>query len=1083
MRSRQNKVMVMIRLASIAIWISLLALKPLWAQTLTGSVRGRVVDLDFESPVAGADVQLLEINRRVQTDADGFYLIAEVAPGSYTLVITRDGYERLILPGVAVIGGGLAEADAMLRGEFSELEEVVVRDVAGSSDAGTEAGILSLRAESLSLQDSVSRELMGRAGASDAASAVKLVVGTTIVDGKYASVRGLSDRYVGTSVNGFRVPSSDPKKRAVQLDIFPAGTIENISVSKTFTPDLPGDYSGGGVAIRLSSIPAEPFFKLGFSRSFNRTYHGSDQFVTYNGGGVDAWARQRGERDLLEEAETMEEDGLSSAGLTSEHETPVDATHPHDPDYRAYDRITRSFQPAMGTTRTRIPEDYSVNLSMGGRQPMLGDAALGAILALDYKRAHTIIKSEDATYERPSIADPQVTNVYNWAREEGSAEVKYGMLGSFGIENGEDQSISLTLMRARSGTDRASLRIEEHDPADPAYWEQRQAIQYAERSLDSFQLQGRHNADDLIKPGLGLRLDWFGGYNMARQYEPDVRYFENVVIPVPAAGYYIYQQQAPGSSGAASDKSTRIWRDTKEDNAQYGMNVTVPFDREFEPQDESATESGLIKFGWLTDLTRRVYEQKSFYYNFATQLPPTFTGPVRSDFPPGRAGTQQYLDALNLWRASPAGIAYSNLVAATSRDSNIFSYTNTSPDVLWTDVFTNPDRIGSGDYQNSMRWYITPKVYDVSYTADQELPGGYMMFDLPLTRRINFMLGGRFENTAMSANPQSDMQTIDPARAFQVAVQNEAPQPDGTTNYYYTIAGVPQEDAVVDLQESHFLRAAGLTYKFTDEMKLRYNYGQTIARPTFLELAPVITFDYIDNVAYVGNNELEISEVENHDIRWEWFPAAGRVLSASFFTKDIEQPIDKESFSYLSQDYIIAVNYPEGQVRGYELEWKTDLGSLPHFPGRFSMGANYTRILAKVEVPENIRTELERHTIGQEKRDMEGQPAYIANLNLSWENDSGTTFSWFFNRAGDLLKTGAAIGEEGATPNVYKLARESVDVSLSQKVGSAFTLTFRIKNITDQMHEEVYRIPDDTDITRRTYKEGVQYSFSFGGSF
>lgn len=1074
---------VMLRLSSIVLWLMLLSMKTGWAQSISGSVRGRVIDIDFESPVAGADVQLLEINRRVQTDPDGFYLIADVPPGSYTLVIIRDGYERLVLPGIAVIAGGLAEADAMLRGEFSELEEVTVRDVAGSSDTSTEAGVLSLRAESLAMQDSVSRELMSRAGASDAASAVKLVVGTTIVDGKYASVRGLSDRYVGTSVNGFRVPSSDPKKRAVQLDIFPAGTIDSISVSKTFTPDLPGDYSGGGVAIRLSSIPPEPFLKLGFSRSFNRTYHGSDEFVTYNGGGVDAWARQRGERDLFEEAETMEEDGLSSAGLESEHDFPADADHPHDPDYKAYDRITRSFQPAMGITRTRMPEDFSLNLSMGGRQPLLGDAALGAVAAIDYKRSHSMVQSVDSTYERPSIADPQVTNIYTWAREEGTAEVKYGMLGSVGIENGEDQSISLTLMRARSGTDRASIRIEEHDPADPAYWEQRQAIQYAERSLDSFQLQGRHNADDLIKPGLGLRLDWFGGYNMARQYEPDVRYFENVVIPSPSSGSYLYQQQAPGSSGAASDKSTRIWRDTKEDNAQYGMNVTVPFDRVFDPADESANESGLIKFGWVTDLTRRVYEQKSFYYNFATQLPPTFTGPVRSDFPPGRAGTTQYLNALNAWRASPAGIAYSNQVTDANADSSLFAYTNASPDVLWTDVFTNPDRIGSGDYQNSMRWYIVPKTYDVSYIADQELPGGYLMFDLPLTRRINFTLGGRFENTAMSANPESDMQAIDPARAFQVAVQNASPQPDGTTNYFYTIAGVPREQAVVDLQESHFLRAAGLSFTFSDEMKLRYNYGQTIARPTFLELAPVITFDYIDNVAYVGNNDLQISEVENHDVRWEWFPGAGQVLSASVFTKDIDQPIDKESFSYLSQDYIIAVNYPKGRVKGYELELKTDLGSLPHFPGKFSLGANYTKIFASVEVPENVQTELERHTLGQQERDMEGQPAYLANVNLSWENERGTTISWFFNRAGDLLKTGAAIGEEGATPNVYKLARESVDVSLSQKVGSVFTLTFRIKNITDQMHEEVYRIPDDTDITRRTYKEGVQYSFSFGGSF
>ena len=42
----------------------------------------------------------------------------------------------------------------------------------------------------------------------------KLVVGASITAGKYATVRGLSDRYTGTTLNGVRVPSADPRRRA-----------------------------------------------------------------------------------------------------------------------------------------------------------------------------------------------------------------------------------------------------------------------------------------------------------------------------------------------------------------------------------------------------------------------------------------------------------------------------------------------------------------------------------------------------------------------------------------------------------------------------------------------------------------------------------------------------------------------------------------------------------------------------------------------------------------------------------------------------------------------------------------------------
>src|SRR6185369_18035858 len=85
--------------------------------------------------------------------------------------------------------------------------------------------------------------------------ALKFVVGASVVGGKYAVVRGLLDRYTGTTLNGVKVPSADPRRRAVQVDLFPTATIESVTVTKTFTPDLQGDFTGGGIDMKTCAIP------------------------------------------------------------------------------------------------------------------------------------------------------------------------------------------------------------------------------------------------------------------------------------------------------------------------------------------------------------------------------------------------------------------------------------------------------------------------------------------------------------------------------------------------------------------------------------------------------------------------------------------------------------------------------------------------------------------------------------------------------------------------------------------------------------------------------------------------------------
>jgi outer membrane receptor protein involved in Fe transport len=142
-----------------------------------------------------------------------------------------------------------------------------------------------------------------------------------------------------------------------------------------------------------------------------------------------------------------------------------------------------------------------------------------------------------------------------------------------------------------------------------------------------------------------------------------------------------------------------------------------------------------------------------------------------------------------------------------------------------------------------------------------------------------------------------------------------------------------------------------------------------------------------------------------------------------------------------------------------------------------------------VDVPETVEENLDRYgvgdiTLGQSERDMEGQPVFLWNINVMYDIEPwGTSAGLFYTVRGDMLRSGAAIGEKGATPNIYSKELASVNLSLSQEFAKRWKFTFQVKNVTDPWVEEVYRAPDGTAVQRRKYREGVTYSFGLGATW
>jgi outer membrane receptor protein involved in Fe transport len=117
-------------------------------------------------------------------------------------------------------------------------------------------------------------------------------------------------------------------------------------------------------------------------------------------------------------------------------------------------------------------------------------------------------------------------------------------------------------------------------------------------------------------------------------------------------------------------------------------------------------------------------------------------------------------------------------------------------------------------------------------------------------------------------------------------------------------------------------------------------------------------------------------------------------------------------------------------------------------------------------------------------RDMEGQPGFLFNFNLEYDIEKwGTSLNYFYNIRGDMLKTGAAYGDGFAVPDVYTKKLATSNISISKKLTDAVKLTLSAQNLLDTVVREVYRLPDGTEYSRRSYQEGVRYSVSIGGSW
>ena len=263
--------------------ISLAVSAALFAQE-TGTVSGTVFDATTGQPVRQAQISIEgQPDKKAAGDSDGRYKL-DLPAGKYTIRFSAPEYTDTIVDAVDVTGGNVVEASTVMTNK-SAVTSVDVVETIGAVAANAGAALVERKLAS-SVSDSISSEEIRNTVASDAAGALEKVTGVSVVDGGYVYVRGLGERYSATMLNNSILPTTEPEKRVVPLDLFPASLIDSIKILKTYSADLPGEFSGGLVQLQTIEFPTQKTLTASVSYGFN-TVTTFNRFGSFAGGGRD----------------------------------------------------------------------------------------------------------------------------------------------------------------------------------------------------------------------------------------------------------------------------------------------------------------------------------------------------------------------------------------------------------------------------------------------------------------------------------------------------------------------------------------------------------------------------------------------------------------------------------------------------------------------------------------------------------------------------------------------------------------------------------------------------------------------------
>jgi len=245
----------------------------------SASISGKVLDEVTKEPLIGANVYIEGSDIGTATDTDGYFFLSNIERGQYQVVISYISYETINQ--TINVTDEVKDIKFFLKVSALKTSEV---NVVGVVKKSNEVKKILDQKESQDILNTFTSEELRKSGDSNASEALKRVTGVSIVEGNNdVVIRGLGDRYSQARINSLTMPSTDPDKRNLPLNLFPAKIIEKIDVYKSYHPKLPGNFAGGSVDVVTKSYPDEFTIKFSVGNSTNSKLNIDNIYLSNNG--------------------------------------------------------------------------------------------------------------------------------------------------------------------------------------------------------------------------------------------------------------------------------------------------------------------------------------------------------------------------------------------------------------------------------------------------------------------------------------------------------------------------------------------------------------------------------------------------------------------------------------------------------------------------------------------------------------------------------------------------------------------------------------------------------------------------------
>lgn len=458
-------------LGKVFFFILLLVLSTMTA--MAGNIKGTVLDKQTKEPLTGATIQITGTAQGVVADIDGNYTL-NVNDGTYTITVRYIGYKDILLNSIKVKAETLLnfemESDAQALGEVSV---VAKKNLEGERALQMERQKATLAIENLGAKE------MSIKGISNVEEGVKKITGISIASAGQLIVRGLGDRYSTTTLNGLPIASPNPDNKLIPLDIFPASTVQNITVSKVYDASAFADYSGAHIDISTKENVGSDFLSISFNAGGKFNTLGKDFY--------------RMDRDgSLFKTPSLDQK-LIDMSLT---------------DFEEYARHNRLFSTSFQVSKKTALPEFGGNIGFGKRFTLGGNevSVLGSI------GVSNDLQTMDNASIRTLEATGNTLNEFNY--DSYSNELKIAALGNLGYSFRTSDHIGYTFFYARNAIDtymsREGVDYEDHhligsNNVTHIY------------SLQNHQVNGKHYF------GKQWDLNWSGSYSKTSSDEPDRR--------------------------------------------------------------------------------------------------------------------------------------------------------------------------------------------------------------------------------------------------------------------------------------------------------------------------------------------------------------------------------------------------------------------------------------------------------------------------------------------------------------------------------------------------------------------------------